>query len=143
MGLSETMKIKRGPLDVMFSKIIRTRDNWECQRCVMLAAMNNPKKTEDVILVTSYVNRPGGLHCAHLNSRRHLGLRWEEDNACALDFGCHQYLDSHPIEKIAFFKARVGEKRFEEMYLRSKIPCRVDESAVLLRLRVRLKELGE
>lgn len=119
------MKIKRGPLDALFSKLIRIKAGWICERCGK-----------------NYENRPQGLHTAHMNSRRHISLRWEEDNAAAICFLDHQFLDSHPIEKIAFFKARVGERRFGEMYLRSKVPCRVDKSAVLLRLRARLKELA-
>ena len=120
----ERMKIKRGPLDKLFSTIIRTRDGWTCQCC--------HKK---------YTERSGGLHCAHAFSRRHLGIRWEEDAACALCFGDHQFLDSHAEEKIAFFRARIGDKRYDELYARTKVLFRVDETMVLLRLRSRHKEL--
>lgn len=119
------MKIKRDSLDILFSKIVRTRDGWECQRC--RGRYDPPTKA---------------LHCAHNHSRRHESVRWEEDNACSLDFGCHQLLDSHPIEKIEFFDKRLGKERNRELYLRSKVPTKVDRDLVLIRLRARAKELG-
>ena len=118
------MRIKRSSLDKLFSLIIRTRDGWRCQKCNK-----------------QYPERSGGLHCAHAFSRRHLGIRWEEDAACALCFYDHQFLDSHAEEKIAFFRARIGDKRYDELYARTKIPFRVDEAMVLLKLRTRHKEL--
>lgn len=79
--------IKR--LDKLFSEYIRRRAiklAGGCQRCV--AHKGTWKE----------------LDCAHYHSRRKYSTRWHELNACGLCSGCHFYLDSHPQEKIDFFK---------------------------------------
>jgi len=85
------VRIRRDKLDILFSQYVRFRDKV-CQRC-------------------------GGKaqHCAHFHGRAKRSVRWDEDNCCALCFGCHQFLDSHPLEKVEFFKARLGEERFDKL----------------------------
>jgi len=82
------IRIKIDPLDRLFSLYIRGRDKV-CQRC-------------------------GGKvqHCAHFHGRARKSVRWDEDNACGLCFGCHQFLDSHALDKVEFFKARLGEDKY-------------------------------
>ena len=90
--------IKRSSLDATFSTMIRERDNWTCQRCGKV-----------------YEPKSQGLHSAHMFSRRIQATRLWPDNACALCFGCHQYLDSNPNEKLAFFRERLGDERFDAL----------------------------
>lgn len=54
-------------LDKLFSKIVRSRG--ECEKC--------GKKTN--------------LQCAHIYSRKHKNLRWDEENALCLCGGCHMF----------------------------------------------------
>ena len=111
------MKIKISPLDKLFSIYIRSRDQ-SCQRC-------------------------GGKnqHCAHFHGRSSKSVRWDEENCCALCFGCHQYLDSHPLEKVEFFKARLGDK-FDLLNARARTPAKyLDIQALMLYYKSKLEDM--
>ena len=73
-----------------------------------------------------------------MHSRRHLNTRYDELNACTLCFGCHAYLDSHPIEKIEFFEARLGQDDFDLLRARASITCKIDREAIKLWLQKEL-----
>ena len=109
------MKIKIDALDKLFSRYIRNRDRC-CQRC----------------------GSSKSLQCCHMHSRRHQNTRFDPDNAVALCFGCHQYLDSHPIEKIEFFQARLGGQGFDLLRARSQEACKIDREAIKLWLQKEL-----
>ena len=94
--------IKRDAADIRFSKMIRERDAYTCQRC------------------HKYLGPSPGLHAAHMFSRRIKATRFDQDNACALCYGCHQYLDSHPNEKLTFFRDRLGDEKFDALEARAK-----------------------
>ena len=47
--------------------------------------------------------------------RRYLNTRWEEDNCVAVCTGCHNFLSDFPSLDSAFFKNRIGTKRYEEL----------------------------
>ena len=94
--------MKRTAEDARFSLMIRERDNWTCQRC---GAVHLPKSQ--------------GLHSAHCFGRGKLRVRLDPDNAAALCYGCHRYLDTHPVEKHAWFRTRLGDERYEALELRS------------------------
>ena len=94
--------IKRSAADRRFSLQIRDRDRWTCQRCG-----------------TRYTPNTGGLDCAHMFTRRIKATRFDPDNACALCVGCHFYIDSHPFEKLAFFRDRLGVERFDALAARA------------------------
>lgn len=64
--------IKVTAADGWFSKCIRARANWTCQRCGAVHASNSR-----------------GLHCSHHHSRRNWGIRFEPLNCEALCYGCH------------------------------------------------------
>lgn len=105
--------IKITPADRWFSLYVRARDNWTCQRC---GSQFDP-------YVEGADNRHlKGLHCAHANTRGKHGTRVEPDNACAMCYGCHSYLDANPEEKIEFFKERLGEDRYWELKRQSNEP---------------------
>jgi len=92
--------IRRTQADVRFSLQIRERDGFKCRRC--------HKKPH-----------PMGLHCAHHFTRRTGATRFDPDNAMALCYGDHQYLDSHPIEKEAFWRSEIGDERFDALAARA------------------------
>lgn len=96
------MTLKRSPEDVRFSKMIRERDRYTCQRCGAVHAPNSQ-----------------GLHSAHCFGRGKPATRLDPDNACALCYGCHRYLDTHPDLKHEFFRERLGDERYEALQLRS------------------------
>ena len=112
------MKIRIDPLDKVFSSYIRTRDKV-CKRC-------------------------GGKaqHCAHFHGRARRSVRWDEDNACGLCFGCHQYLDSHAMEKVEFFKQLLGEERFDLLNSRMRNTWpKPDKILLMIYYQERIKEL--
>ena len=94
--------IKRTAADAVFSRQIRDRDNWTCQRCGAI-----------------YAAPTRALHCAHMYTRRIVATRFDPDNAVAACYGCHQYLDSHPYEKLRFFRDRLGVPAFDALSARA------------------------
>lgn len=85
------MKISKA--DKLFSQYIRSRAKWICQRCGRKFKKNGP-----------------GLHCAHYWSRGRWITRFNQNNAIALCFGCHRYIDTHKEEKNKLFKRILGNK---------------------------------
>lgn len=115
------MRVRIDPLDTLASKYIKLRDKW-CQRC----------------------GGTSGLQTAHFHSRRKRSVRYDTDNLCLLCFGCHIYLDGNPLEKIEFFKSRLGEQAFDLLNCRARITYpKPDKKAIELYLRAKIKETAE
>ena len=121
------MKIRLDPLDRLFSEFVRRRAIQRvngCERCLQGK--------------TSYKQ----LQTAHFISRRHKSVRWNEDNAVGICFGCHQYLDSHAVEKVEFFRNLLGERDFDLLRARTRTPARfIDREAIGIYLKMKVKEL--
>ena|SRR3990167_9602660 len=97
------MYIKIDKADQLFSKYIRTRDNWTCQRC---------KK--------NYEDNPGGLHCSHYFGRAKESTRFDPENCDALCYGCHQYWGSTDREGYRNFKIiQLGDAYWKRLMLRA------------------------
>lgn len=64
--------IKITPADSAFSKCVRARAGYKCQRC----GAQHDKTSR-------------GLHCSHHHRRGHWGIRFHPDNAESLCYGCH------------------------------------------------------
>lgn len=88
--------MKRDARDCRFSKAVRQRDNWTCRRCGKQHAENSC-----------------GLHAAHLFSRRHKTTRWLLENSVALCYGCHRYIDTHPVARDSFAISEIGADAYE------------------------------
>ena len=69
------MGIKITPADSAFSKCVRLRVNYVCERC---GAHHDKSST--------------GLHCSHHHRRGHWGVRLDPDNAESLCYGCHSLM---------------------------------------------------
>lgn len=90
-------------LDREFSRYVRTRDNFTCQRCA-----------------TQYAENATGLHCSHFIGRANRATRWDLENCDALCNGCHQYFETHKATKYREWKrAQLGDERFELLVCRS------------------------
>lgn len=72
-------RIKITVLDALFSKLVRNRSNWTCERCG-----------------TVYPENSAGLQCSHLFGRRSAATRVHSLNAVAHCAGCHSYLTANP-----------------------------------------------
>jgi transposase-like protein len=83
--------------DTVFSKIVRLRARWNCDRC------------------GRFFNLGHGLQCSHFYGRRHRATRWAFDNAAAHCFACHNFLGENPIEFAAWVRKFLGDVRYEEL----------------------------
>lgn len=95
--------IKRTKEDAEFSKFIRQRDKWTCQRCGSYKGPDSGPK----------------LHCAHCFTRRTRATRFDPVNALALCYGCHQFVDSHAAEKEKLWRLRFGNAAYDALVLRA------------------------
>lgn len=91
-------KIKIDPADTAFSKWIRNRDGWRCQRCF--------KK---------YDPPTSALHCSHYIGRRNEATRYEPLNCDAMCYGCHAYFGANPQEHTAWQIARKGQATVDKL----------------------------
>jgi len=108
-------KLKIFPSDSIWSKYIRTRDNWTCQRC--------DKK---------YAPPTSALHCSHFWSRGAWSVRFDEKNCQALCYGCHSYLGGNPQEHREFILDKLGQKEFDALQKRRNTPLKSGEKKYLL-----------
>jgi hypothetical protein len=117
-------KVKIDKADKIFSQFIRTRDNWTCQRC---------KK--------QYEPPTSALHCSHFMGRGKESTRFDEENADALCYGCHQYFTSHPAEHYMWQVDKKGQKTVDALVLRSNQYQKKDRQMAFMYWSERLKEL--
>lgn len=66
--------------DTLFSRLVRERADWTCERCG-----------------NRYERGAQGLHCSHIFSRRARSTRWSPDNAVAKCYPCHMWYGGNPI----------------------------------------------
>ena len=118
------MRIKLKPLDKLFSDYIRARAGWKCERCG-----NTPSRQ--------------GLHCHHFHRRRKMSTRFDEDNALSLCFGCHQFFGENKEEEKAFMLQKLGQRAYDMLEVRANTPQKVDEQAIELYLRIKIKEVEQ
>ena len=89
-------KIKTTALDRKWSKAVKERDHWTCQRCS-----------------TRYPEKSRGLHAAHIFSRRFKKTRHDPENGVALCFGCHSYFHANPLEFHEWAEEQLGVADYE------------------------------
>ena len=104
--------IKRTPLDIVFSNLIRERADWCCESC--------GKEFPD--------RKGSGLHASHYWGRRGASTRWFGDNVFAHCFGCHQKLGSKPHEFRSWVFKQLGPNRYDELTLRANKPRKYTKS---------------
>lgn len=116
------MRIRLDPLDILFSRFIRLRANGVCEKC------GNP---------VGFAK----LQTSHFHGRRKKSVRWNEDNACALCFSCHQYFTENPLDHVEWFRERLGEGKFTLLYIQAQKRNKVDKELVRLYLKQKIKEV--
>ncbi|KKN71467.1 hypothetical protein LCGC14_0420460 [marine sediment metagenome] len=119
------MKVKISALDRLFSEYIRRRAMERvrgCERCF------------------TYKENWKQLQCSHFYSRSRKSVRYDEDNAVGLCFGCHQYLGSHPLEHVEFFKKLLGD-RFELLEGRMRQIGKPDKELLMIYFKAKIKEM--
>jgi len=118
------MKIKIKKLDKIFSTYIRTRDKWRCQYCMK-----------------EYPPPTNALHCAHIFTRGAQSTRFDPENAVALCYGHHSWLDANPLTKYEFYIKKFGQKQFDVLRLRSNTPTKIDRDAIEKDLKEKIAKL--
>lgn len=116
-------KAKIDAADKLFSLYIRHRAKWTCERCGKY-----------------YAPPTSALHCSHFIGRGKENTRFDPDNASAHCYGCHQYLTSHPQEHMAWKLAQIGQKKLDELILKSNLYHKKDRLAEKLYWQQKLKE---
>ena len=96
------LKIRIDPLDSLVSEYVRKRTKGFCERCGKYYGWQN-------------------LQACHFHSRRKISVRYDSDNLAGCDFGCHNWLDGNPMEKIEFFQNRLGQVKFDLLNSRARI----------------------
>ena len=124
-------KAKIFPSDREWSKYIRTRDMWTCQRCSK-----------------QYDPPTSALHCSHFWSRGNWSVRFDEDNTEALCYGCHSYLGGNPVEFHKYYLEKLGQERFDALEQRKNTPKSgsikyYKSKEFRLTIKEKMKELGE
>jgi len=124
-------KAKIFPSDREWSKYIRTRDMWTCQRCSK-----------------QYDPPTSALHCSHFWSRGNWSVRFDEDNTEALCYGCHSYLGGNPVEFHKYYLEKLGQERFDALEKRKNTPKSgsikyYKSKEFRLTIKEKMKELGD
>lgn len=117
-------KIKIDKADKAFSLYIRTSDGWNCKRCG-----------------THYEPPTSALHCSHFQGRAKENTRFDENNADALCYGCHQYFTSHPAEHYMWQVKQKGQEKVDNIVLASNTYCKKDRDLWAVYWTNKLKEL--
>ena len=118
------MRIKRNPLDILFSRYIRLRAKGRCDCC----------------------NREVGfkaLQTCHFYGRRYLSLRYDEENVSCLCFSCHRHFHEQPKEFVEWFSKRLGEEKFNLLQARVRVGGRIDKEAIQLYYQTKIKEIDK
>jgi len=105
-------KIHITALDNLFSRYIRGRDKWTCQRCGTIHELGSM-----------------GLHCSHFIGRANKSTRFDEANCMSLCWGCHQFMDTH---KATLYRRvmldRLGQDGYDALEARSNIIVKRSEA---------------
>lgn len=117
------MDIKINPLDALVSKIVRLRAENICQRCGKYREFKS-------------------LQACHCFGRANKKVRYDLDNLLALDYYCHQLIDSDPEEKRNLFIKHLGANGYLYLSHRALWPNlqKPDLKAIKLYLQQELKK---
>jgi len=106
-------KFHKKVLDGIWSKAVRTRDGFRCQRC--------PPHKQRI-----FDEKSKGLHAHHILTKGGHGFstRWDIENGVAVCYGCHMYLQGNPLENERFAVENLGIN-YEEMQRKGKTTVKV------------------
>ncbi len=82
--------------DTAFSKCVRERANWTCERCGHV-----------------YTPPTQALHCSHFIGRGNWATRFIGANAFAHCYGCHSFFEQNPDAFREWVRGRMGTESYE------------------------------
>ncbi len=106
------MKIKLDKIDKVFSRLVRCRANWTCEKCGTFYEEGNRQ----------------GLHCSHIYGRARKSTRWSDLNAVAHCMGCHRFLTANPIIFSEWAKDYLGDENYFKLTRLANTPTRLNDS---------------
>lgn len=86
--------VKLRAADQWFSKCIRERAAWHCERCGSYFPPGSGR---------------AGLHCSHFYGRGSWATRFNPDNCFSICYGCHAFLGANPAIHRAFYVEKNGD----------------------------------
>ena len=95
--------MKRTAEDAKWSRMIRARAGYKCQRC------GSPHATNSM-----------GLHAAHIFTRSIKRTRHDPANGVCLDYGCHSFFHRNPLEFHAWARKKIGARKYDALELRAR-----------------------
>jgi len=119
IGRPKKHAIKQRDLDIMFSKIIRSRGICQAQATYRRVACG------------------GYLQAAHIEGRVNRRLRWDEDNALALCSGHHRWFSGRPVEWTTFVSIHFPRQFHYVLSVRNEL-VKPDYKVIHARLKARL-----
>ena len=102
--------VKISPTDTAFSKCVRVRDNWVCQKC----GRCYPRNSSD-------------LHCSHNFLRGYRNIRWHPLNAMALGFTCHRWYGDNPTDARLWLENKIGVDMVAELRRLRDTPLKISK----------------
>ena len=95
--------MKRTAEDAKWSRMIRERAGFRCEKCGHWHAENSR-----------------GLHAAHIFSRRINRTRHDLANGVALCTACHFDAHAHPLDFHAWARKKIGARKYDALELRAR-----------------------
>ena len=119
------MKVRIDPLDTLFSKYYRLKNDNICEVC-----------------------GKGATQVHHYFGRRGWATRCDDDNVVAVCFSCHQWLHEDIDFAYEFFHKRLGSERYELLRARARttkkrLKWEYEELKAKYRGKIKLLEKGE
>ena len=113
--------IKRRSTDILYSKILRKKRNYTCERCL---------KREE-----------GGMQVSHFYGRKAETVRFDDENCDCFCAGCHKYFTEMPALYAEWKKKKMGEKAYKILMLRAHQMGKRDDKLMGIILKKEAKEL--
>ena len=111
-------------IDAIFSKMVKDRDDWTCQRCA--TTYDRTEKSS---------NR--SLQCSHFFPRQLMGTRFELDNLDALCAGCHMRVESDKMGwYMDYMIEKLGPKKYEALKIKAYGECKMSKQDLELLLNI-------
>ncbi len=110
-GESSMKRLKVTAPDSLFSKLVRERANWTCERC----GTYYPEGSRQ------------GLDCSHFYTRSRRFVRWNPWNAAAHCVGCHSELGGNPVEFARWINDHLGWEKAGKLEVIANRPVRLKQ----------------
>ena len=117
-------KIKIRPADALYSKFLRAKHKYICERCKGY-----------------YPPESRNLSVSHFHGRRNECVRFDEQNTDVLCSGCHRHFEENPNSYVDWKRKRMTEQEFNMLDYKAHQTCKKDDTLILLWLKEEIKKI--